>query len=126
MIQDFRAEHWAGREGNPEGGTTYGPGFAISWQNGPLGRHVPGCQSSDGGFRCWNNPVPGCTRKHENGAFVETIIAAARDRLEYYQSSKFKCGENAEAILHLNNALTALNSRTLSRNERGVEGTHTV
>ena len=90
----------------PAGGHTYGPGFAIAWQNGPLGR--------------------GPTRKEPNGAFVETIIAAARDRLAFYQSTPFACEANEKALDHLDEVLLILDQRTKERESREVEGTHKV
>ena len=106
MLSRFKSNHFADSEGNPSGGTTFGQGFAIGWQNGPLGR--------------------GADRKEPNGAFVEDIIAAARDRLEFYQSSKFACEANETAIEHLAAALGVLNARTAERERRAVEGTHAV
>jgi hypothetical protein len=100
------SNHFSDSSGTPTGGTTFGQGFAIGWQNGPLGR--------DG------------DRIEPNGAFVEHIIEAAIDRLEYYQASRFKSDYNASAIIHLDNALVALNQRTIDREARKVEGTHTV
>lgn len=88
----------------PTGGCSYGVGFAIGWQNGPLGT--------------------GGDRKEPNGAFVEEIVRAAKDRLEYYQSSPFKCHENATAIEALDSAIEALNHRTSKREALGIEGTH--
>lgn len=104
MLSEFFSEQWSDTNGNPAGGVSCGKGFAISWQNGPLGR--------------------GEERKEPNGAFVETIIAAAKDRLEFYQKSRFNCEANARAILHLEAALTILNERTMDREARNVEGTH--
>lgn len=92
-------------DGNPGGGTFTGTGIKIEWQNGPLGR--------------------GAERKEPNGAFVETVINAAKQRIEYYQESKFNCRENAMAITKLDEALLWLNKRTLDRENRQVEGTHT-
>lgn len=106
MLAPFHAHHWKNEIGYPLGGTSYGTGFCISWQHGPLGR--------------------GDARVAANGAFVETIIAAARDRLEYYQTSPFACSENALAISHLTQALEALQQRTAAREARQVEGTHAV
>lgn len=100
----IHSEHWNDTSGNPAGGTTFGRGFAIGWQNGPLGR--------------------GDDRKEPNGAFVEDIIAAAADRLQYYQDSRFASKYNAMALLHLDEALRALNARTADREDRDVEGTH--
>lgn len=108
MLSPFSSHQFSDSNGNPAGGSTYGDGFSISWQNGPLG--AP------------DDPE----RKEPNGAFVETVIAAAKDRIEFYQRSKFASEDNAEAIDFLNEALTALNRRTLSRLARNVEGTHTV
>lgn len=104
MHSAIRQQHWNDANGNPSGGSTFGDGFAISWQNGPLGRDS--------------------ARQEPNGAFVENIIAAAKGRLEYYQESRFRCEENAEAIEHLAAALAACNRRTTRRVADGVEGTH--
>lgn len=92
--------------GNPAGGTTVGLGIDIRWQAGPLGR--------------------GDDRKLPNGAFVEGVILAALDRLQFYQSTKFSCRENALAITKLEEALHWLQHRTEDRERRGVEGTHEV
>lgn len=100
----MNSQHWNDSNGMPAGGTTYGRGFAIGWQNGPLGR--------------------GDDRKEPNGAFVEDIIAAAIDRLTYYQRSQFASDYNARALRGLEEALFALNERTVDRDSRGVEGTH--
>ncbi len=94
-------------DGNPMGGTVEGVGLKISWQNGPLGRDKE--------------------RKEPNGAFVETVISAALQRIEYYQraaNEKFKCRENAIAITKLEEALLWLDKRTRERESRLVEGTH--
>ena len=90
--------------GNPEGGSVRGVGITIDWQNGPLGR--------------------GDDRKEPNGAFVEGVVAAAIQRIAYYQASKFSCRENAIALTHLETALLWLNKRTADREARDVEGTH--
>lgn len=104
MQQGFKSEYWDDPPGSPAGGCSYGVGFAVSWQNGPLGR--------------------GETRRGPNGAFVEDIIAVAVDRLKYYQASKFKCEANARALIALREALAYLNARTADREARVVEGTH--
>lgn len=106
MLDHFSSHQFKDTDGNPAGGHTFGRGFAIAWQNGPLGR--------------------GDDRKDPNGAFVETIIAAARDRLDFYQQGKFNSDYNATAITHLDAALRALNQRTIDREKRDVEGTHSL
>jgi hypothetical protein len=106
MLADYKAENWTDLDQNPTGGTVDGCGLTIKWQNGPLGR--------------------GTERKEPNGAFVETVIDAARQRIQFYQDSKFKCRENAIAITKLEEALLWLNKRTSDREKRQVEGEHKV
>lgn len=91
--------------GNPAGGTVKGTGIDISWQNGPL-------------------RVDGKPDAERNGAFVEDLVIAAIQRMEYYQDSKFKCRENALAITKLEEALHWMNHRTARREAAGTEGTH--
>lgn len=87
--------------GNPTGGQTILANSYINWQDGLL---VDGLK---------------------NGAFVEDVITAAIQRLEYFQESKFNCQENADAITALQDALSALESRTKSRVDQGVKNTYT-
>ena len=107
MLQKFSATNQVDSHGDPAGGIVQGTGLDISWQNGPLGR--------------------GQARKQPNGAFVETVIAAVKQRLEFYQEArggKFACEENRSALECLERALAHLNRRTESRERREVEGTH--
>ena len=104
MLAEYVCQNINDPNGNPAGGTVSGTGLEITWQDGPLGR--------------------GPERKEPNGAFVETVIDAARQRIQYYQDSKFKCRENAIAITKLEEALLWLNKRTSDRGKREVEGTH--
>jgi len=92
--------------GCPLGGRVNSCGLSITWQKGPLGRDD--------------------ARLEPNGCFVETVIQAAKQRLEYYQGSKFNCPENAIAILKLTEALEVLEARTPNREARKVEGTLVV
>lgn len=101
------SSHFTDKDGNPDGGQTHGCGFTIAWQRGPMVK-------------------PDGSRDEPNGAFVEDIIEAARDRLLYYLSTKFNCPENHVAIDRLDRALGALRERTKGRQFRGVEGTHEV
>jgi hypothetical protein len=104
MKNGFTAHHWANEEGKPAGGVSYGTGFSISWQNGPLGR--------------------GEDRKEPNGAFVEDIINVIKDRLEFYQQGEFASKFNERALTALAIASFELENRTMDRESRGVEGTH--
>ena len=107
MKNGYFQEHWQEEQtGNPSGGISSGRGFTISWQNGPLGR--------------------GNDRKEPNGAFVEDVLDAVIERIEFYQHSKFECSENADALLALREAAKFLDMRTKGREAREVEGTHKV
>lgn len=101
--QNYTVHNWLSPEGKPQGGTAYGTGFAISWQNGPLGR--------------------GEDRVEPNGAFVETLLNVVRDRLTFYQENGFECAENDDAIDCINEALNFLADRTIRRERAGTEGT---
>ena len=61
-----------------------------------------------------------------NGVCNEDLINMVIDRLEHFQNSEFRCRENAIAITKLEEALLWLRKRTMAREARGVEGTHTV
>ena len=106
MLGEFEAVNCTDDNGNPTGGFVEGVGLRIDWQDGPLGR--------------------GKDRKEPNGAFVETGIAACKQRVEFYEESRFACRENQQAIHHLAEALKWLNVRTQRREARGVEGEHKV
>lgn len=61
-----------------------------------------------------------------NGVTHEALIAILIDRLEGFQSGKYACTDNQEALDALRVAQTALQRRTVARVARGVEGTHTI
>lgn len=103
MLQEFTARNVL-KDGKPAGGKVKAVGLEIKWQDGPLGR--------------------GTERKDPNGAFVETVIAAVLQRIEWYQDGEFACSENASAIQNLRSALGVLEYRTMQREGAGVEGTH--
>lgn len=91
-------------DGNPTGGYVEGLGLKIEWQNGPRKDAFTG------------------EMKPANGAFIEDAIVAAKQRLEFFQQTQFKCRENALAITKLEEALHWLDHRTKDRAARGVEG----
>lgn len=102
---EIEAENSVDQDGNPTGGYVKGIGLEVHWQDGPLGRPP----------------------KAPNGAFVEDLIAATIQRLEFYQKAsegKFACRENALAITKLEEAAMWLQSRRVSREKRGVQGLH--
>jgi hypothetical protein len=61
-----------------------------------------------------------------NGVANEDLIAMVIDRLQSFQESAFNCRENAIAITKLEEALLWLRKRTMDREARNVEGTHTI
>lgn len=107
MMQELLCENHNDEDGNPAGGNVDGVGISIEFQNGPLGR--------------------GEERVPPNGAFVEGVIQAAIQRLQYYQEAsngRFRCRENALAITKLEEGLHWLGARTGRREAQNVEGTH--
>lgn len=61
-----------------------------------------------------------------NGCANEDLLIMVVRRLEGFQNSEFRCRENALALTHIEEALLWLRKRTMGREARGVEGTHTV
>jgi len=107
MRQGIKAVNEVDMNGYPGGGFVDGVGIDINWQNGPLGR--------------------GDDRIAPNGAFVEDVLDAVRQRIDHYQSAadgKFRCRENEIALTHIETAMLWLDKRTRDREARGVEGTH--
>jgi hypothetical protein len=108
-IKECLIENKQDDKGNPTGGVVSGVGCEIRWQDGPLGR--------------------GEDRATPNGAFVETVLSAALQRIQFYQDAsegRFRCRENAVAITKIEEALMWLDKRTRDREARQVEGTHTA
>ena len=110
-------------DGNPSSGhvelyvTKHGdpdfPAISIDWQDG--GR-ATGETNPDG------SPVLAAP----NGAFIEDVLWAALQRLEFFQDSKYRDRGNALAITHIEGAIQALKDRQLERSHRNVEGRHEV
>lgn len=74
----------------------------ISFQNGPINEHGV------------------------NGVTQEVLLAIVADRLECFQAGPFACTENLNALMHVRDAMTWLQSRTKARMARGVEGQNKV
>lgn len=92
--------------GNPTSGYAHSVGMCIAWQDGPRGKNPDG------------------TLGPATGAFVEDALVAAKQRLEYFQQSKFACEENQSAIDSIALAIDHLARRAATRRERGVLGQH--
>lgn len=89
------------------------PALFVRWQDGPRGTNE---SNADG------SPV----LLPPNGAFIEDVLWAALQRLEFFQDSKYRDRGNALAITHIEGALQALKDRQLERSYRKVEGKHEV
>jgi hypothetical protein len=61
-----------------------------------------------------------------NGVMNEDLIAIVIDRMRGFQSGEYNCRDNAIALTKLEEALMWLRNRTNERENRGVEGTHTI
>lgn len=82
--------------------------LTVNWQDGPRGTDEAG------------------VLKDPNGAFVEDVILAAIQRLEFFQGSKYESDYNAEAAGHLAQAIEALEKRSNERAAAGTLGKHEV
>lgn len=97
----------------PSGPETFHRVLVVEWQNGPRGT---GETNPDG------SPV----LLPPNGAFVEDVLWAALQRLEFFNAGKYRDRANSLAITHIEQALQALKDRQLERSHRNVEGKHEV
>lgn len=66
-----------------------------------------------------NGPI---AENEVNGVTQEALLAIIADRLEAFQAGSFACMENQNALEHVRDAMTWLQSRTKARMARGVEG----
>lgn len=108
-----RSEFTTNEDGNPTGGETSMMAasgkdgldyYAISihWQDGIIGP------------------------EGQNGAFIEDVLEAARQRLLFFNSTKFRCRENSVAITKIEEALQWLDWRTRQRLLQDMENTYEV
>lgn len=114
----LKAHNYLDKDENPTGGDVIlirKPGdseddviLGIKWQDGPRGQGE------------------GKPLAEPNGAFVEDVIWAALQRLEFFNESKYRDRANSLAITHLEQALQVLKDRQLERSARNVEGKHEV
>jgi hypothetical protein len=74
-------------------------------------------------FIRWQNGI--IQDGQQNGAFVEDVIEAARQRIMFFNSRpESRCRENSVAITKLEEALQWLDWRTRERVNQGVENTY--
>jgi hypothetical protein len=61
-----------------------------------------------------------------NGVCNEDLLAMVITRLKYFNKTDFKCKENSMAITKLEESLLWLRMRTISREQKGILGTHII
>jgi len=101
------ARNYEDENGNPAGGYAHGVGMTIAWQDGP--------RAKIGGVL---GPA--------TGAFVEDALVAAKQRLQFFQDSKYAHPANAAAIVLIDQAIGALHERATERASRGVLGMNAI
>lgn len=118
----LKANNQLDENDNPTGGDVYlqvtkngdpeFPALVVNWQDGARGKGT--------------NPDGSPALAEPNGAFVEDVLWAALQRLEFFNESKYRDRANSIAITHVEQALQALKDRQLERSHRNVEGKHEV
>ena len=88
-MYNFMSEHFITEDKRPVGGYADGIGFTISWQRGPMKLNEK------------KELLP-------NGALAYDVVAAALDRLQFFQQTKYKSEDNKKAIKYLGRALAHL------------------
>jgi len=101
-------------DGHPTGGTT-SMGVTRKGSDGKEGHAAIFVEWQDGIV----DPDHG-----QNGAFVEDVLEAARQRLQFFNGTEFRCRENSIAITKIEEALQWLDWRTRQRLLDGVENTY--
>ena len=119
----IQSENLTDDDNNPSGGNvmlhvtkngdTEFPALIVNWQDGPRGTDQ-------------TNPDGSPVLADPNGAFIEDVLWAALQRLEFFQDSKYRDRGNALAITYIEGALQAMKDRQLERSHRNVEGKHEV
>ena len=95
--------HHNDEQDRPAGGSAVGPGFVITWQDGPVDQ---------------------AAGEKPNGAFIEDVLQAVVDRMEYFQEGEFACDENNAALSSMRHAQHCMMERRRSRDAQGVLGKH--
>lgn len=109
--QLVRSEFVTDQDGRPTGGGT----VMYVDADGEMQKQVI--------YIAWQDGIVGDAG--QNGAFVEDVIEAARQRIQFFNSNpRFRCRENSLAITKLEEALQWLDWRTRNRVAQGVENTY--
>jgi hypothetical protein len=109
-------QNWLTPEGNHDGGVSFGFGYAIAWQRGPVQ------EEEDRDIEAGQVPK----NNGRNGAFLIEVLKACRHQLSIYQNGKFACEENDKALSALDACIELLEMRRDRRKEEGKLGTTQV
>ena len=94
--EEIICDNWHANMHNPSGGFVEGVGLKIIWQSG--------LSTQD-------------TEKEDpDGTFVETVLKAVKNRIEFYQTGWSACTENVVALIKIREALQILDSRKNRKN----------
>ena len=104
----IRSRNYTDADGNPSSGYATGPGLSVIFQDGPRGK------------------LPDGTLAPANAAFVEDLLVAAYQRLQFFQESKYKHDDNGKAMNLIAQAINALGNRAKERAARGVLGLNKI
>ncbi len=111
----INSEFLTDQDGNPTGGRTEMM-VAHYPEDGAEGSLVHAIDIN------WQNGI--IDDNGQNGAFVEDVLEAVRQRLQFFNSTKFRCRENSLAITKIEEALQWLDWRTRQRLLQEVENTY--
>lgn len=103
VCQPVTGTFWEDEGGNPAGGSASGPGYNFRWQDGVV-----------------KSP------EAINGANVVDILESVKQRMEFFNSGKYRCRENSLAITHIEEAIHWCEARIRDRKKRGVLSTMEV
>jgi len=113
--QMVKSDFTTDQDGNPTGGFTL-----LDLHPGSEGT-VPA--EGDLAIRIrWQDGIVG--EDGQTGAFIEDVLEAARQRIQFFNSTRFRCRENSLAITKIEEALQWLDWRTRTRLAEGVENTY--
>lgn len=116
-----KSEFTTDQDGNPTGGQSILTVVTSPGLSEKLGVESGGA-TLDAMIIHWQDGIVG--EEGQNGAFVEDVIEAARQRIQFFNQGKFRCRENSIAITKLEEALQWLDWRTRSRLLAEVENTY--
>jgi len=103
MANINKTYNWTDDNEGHIGGQSYGEGYCIAWQRGPV-----------------------VTDNYRNGALLLDVLGACQEQLWYFQNSTLRCVENRVALQHLAEVIKVLEARRDRIATEGTSGTTSV